>query len=709
LRTQQFEVKPIKGIDERWNSKPESCTIIRDMTWTSNESWQDAGGIRQIVPDTGGSNPFAGEGRISSLHWFSQHNGARQWLLWETGAGKLRHFYGTGPSSPWVDLTDVRGDSFDGSERSRTSLSVPWQKTQSVAWGGRLYMFNGYDEPIVFNGRYVDRAGFSSAPPAPVGSCLSAVKKTRSGGTYAENWTIGTTVEKPDVGLGRLSDATTSLLRCAYRYVVTYLNERGQESPPSVPSEIIIIQNGDSTSIGSGRGKCFIFLQVPVGDETVVARRIYRTRNLFNADGEPLDLGYGEQFYFLRELQDNVVETFEDGVPDSSLGALLDQLAYGPMPAQSKIAASFKNRLFLAGSTGNELRFSAPLRPEVFPVDNVINIGESDTSPITAMYPTRNALVVFKSRGIYLVRMNEQNTSFYSNTMTRDAGCIAPNTVRELPGIGVVFLANDGVYVISGLTESGSGAGGIARISQPISDTMKQMNRSSAIGACGEVYHKDREYWLCIPTLGSSDNDLTLIFHYEIGEWSIRENIPANCLVESHDHRGYLFIGSNDQNNKPGVLVYSRGWENKLDGDAIEPYIETNSFEIDSAYTAMFPKYFFVQAAGVGNNDLELNYRPNMAISEIRASADTRDQQDIMDRMDVYGTAEWGTSTWGKIRPVPIRYDVGAYDTAGPIRSISFTLAPSDRRIEVIGFSLGVAGHDRQTKGPSDNLSPDRG
>ena len=51
--------------------------------------------------------------------------------------------------------------------RSEKQLSV---RTQSQTYGGRIYLVNGSDEALVFDGDYCERAGFVSRPPSPTGS-----------------------------------------------------------------------------------------------------------------------------------------------------------------------------------------------------------------------------------------------------------------------------------------------------------------------------------------------------------------------------------------------------------------------------------------------------------------------------------------------------------------------------------------------------------
>ena len=102
MNTTTLQTFNLRGMDERWIVDPQDALYIQDMFWTSNDSWRTSGGFSQVFEPTpitieeDGSQPVAGNeetgsdvitfdsySSISSIHWFSQHNGARQWLIYE--------------------------------------------------------------------------------------------------------------------------------------------------------------------------------------------------------------------------------------------------------------------------------------------------------------------------------------------------------------------------------------------------------------------------------------------------------------------------------------------------------------------------------------------------------------------------------------------------------------------------------------------------
>ena len=121
MKTQAFTLARLRGVDLRYQVSPDSAYDVQDMRWTLNDSWTSCGGFRPITKysrkyepwgtvvvsgavssefspptpgggSTGGISPTTGatvsdNATIQSLHWFSQHNGARQFLIWEDDKG----------------------------------------------------------------------------------------------------------------------------------------------------------------------------------------------------------------------------------------------------------------------------------------------------------------------------------------------------------------------------------------------------------------------------------------------------------------------------------------------------------------------------------------------------------------------------------------------------------------------------------------------
>ncbi len=860
MNTQTLQVFKLRGMDERWLPDPQDALYIQDMTWTPNDSWRTSGGFIQVykpnllslfeetettievVEEEGNlqgrdSDPesvavtttttttvttdinMLGDdafGTINSIHWFAQHNGARQWLIFEEVNAEynkntdqiepsdkvtLKAFYGSIAKSfadsplenkPVIDLKQYLLSEKSTSvtnidDRIRTDLST---RTQSQSYGGRIYLVNGSDEPLVFDGEVCERAGFADKPPSPTGLAGEYKSSTTipiAVGDWDDNVEVKDSVEilgteyevkdyyatevngigfyslhknLPYWGLGAVSDATIGAgsyrfkgasitprddaefdnaiqlragyyakeqidtRKCGFQYKVTYVNDRGQESEASASSSIMTVYNGRGGAKNALHGKSMISINLPVGPKECVARRIYRTRNVYDSTGNLYTKGDQRSFYFLQEITDNMTTQFADGHPDTALGALLDEDMLGSFPSKTKFLAVFKNTMFAAGSDLNEIRFSAPLFPEVFPKDNVLIVGDDDGGQITGMRTTKDALVVFKTRGIYLIKGDPLN-GFQAKTLNKDIGCIAPDSISELPGLGLAFLSERSVYLLEGALENTGTITSVVNIGGEIPNQLERLNTAASIRASSAVYQKDKEYWLSVPIDGSDKNNYCLIYHYSVGSWSIRKDFPVDCMVVSKDHRGYLFMGSNDANNdsRAGILVYTRGASTKGDVTLtrdpttfeptastpieIESIYETVSNDYESVFSNFRPAHVMAYAVGYGDNGLTVNTRVNRSIDQVRTTKQIAEQQDPNEVYPVYGSAVYGEDRWTSYRPTVIRFDVSTTHK-GPVRELSVSFASAvNNKIEIIGYDLEAKyGEQRNIKPLNKALRP---
>jgi len=677
-------------MDQRWRAAPNSAQEIQDMTWVEQDGWTDGPGYRTLVKSyySVGSgqelgtenltNAFDDESKIISLHWFSQHTGAVQWMIWETSDGELKAFNGSkAPEGVYNYLRDRDGAQFNGTDRTRTYNSTPTVRTQSFTYGGRIYLLNGKDEPVVFDGRKADPCGFGTQ----AGQASPDVLDKTEGSDAI-------TVSDDRIGVGYKEADNTQ----GYRYKVTFVNERGQESEASFRSESITFTNTDSSNKVPA-------VRIPIGPSNCVARRIYRTLNMY-ISGE-LVTGYGsdtrtsaDEYYFHSEIQDNVSQVITDIIPDALLGTVLDETQLGSWPFNATLGAVFKNTVFLAGMMTNEVRFSKPMHPEVFPSGNLFQIGDSVQGPITAMYPTKNALVVFKQLGIYLIKGDPSN-GFYAQTLTLDAGCSAPDSIKELPGLGLAFLSESGLFLLEGALTNTGNPTSVVKLSSYLPDLFDRINKSALVNASAAVDRKSGEYILALPTRSSPDPSMVLKYHYNIGEWSTSENWPINCMIATGDHRGYVIFGSHDDTTLPGLFVISKGWPDKGGVYNVEPSYTSTHIDFGHVYSSVHPLRFLVYAIGYGNNDIKCNFKVNRQLDSIYAIDKSHDQRYSLDNLPMYGETKFGEfingeeARFSEHRPVVVRFDVSA-SHKGPVHELQVTYSAEKRRIALLSYEVDL-------------------
>jgi len=768
MNSSRLVVERLRGMDQRYYTRAEAAALIEEMTWDPYDGWKKSGGYDLVTQDLYNWHKTNPRGlRITSIHSYSKGKNFNE-IIFETNTGALCRLNigkgkGTPPGidglfsvDPFEFLKDIDDIEYNGNTigfvpteaipsiegttplgRKRFVPRVNDIGSQSCTFGGRLYMVNGVDDPIVYDGRRVHRAGFNQKPAQPKGSVVMRRYHNTFMAEGGEDgrYFLGTKLK--NIGLGSLkpkgakytlpdSDGTAKAKNfidgkvCGYQYKVTFVNERAQESSMSEASEMVRFECADGK-------KRFVSLELPIGDKSVVARRIYRTRDLLDDFGNPIGPEFGRNFYFVREIEDNETTRFEDLLADSNLGSLTDDFDFGDMPIGSRFIASFKNCLFLAGGPDNLVQFSASGMPEVFPKRNMIDLGDADAGKITGMYASTNTLAVFKEKGIYLITQ-KQDGGFQYKTISRDVGCVSPRSIRDIPFTGLAFLSEKGVFVLKGFLENTDTATEIVNLSTPIKEVIDRICVSSSFGSVGCVDRTKKEYLLCVPTIGA-ENNLLLVWHYDVGAWSIRKNYPMNCAVETKGGQSRIFFGSN-RDDMPGIFVINDyyNFKNEL-GSKVEParsggpsvrtvekdfpVYETAPLKLNGVYSGVHVSYVNLYCVAYGDEPIKLNLKINRNQEVILKSNKARIQQHIdeSERLAVYGKARFDEDKFGFHRPVVIRFDVTHFHktltTEFAVRVLQDALSKFPNRLMLVGYSIDAKlGEQKNIRMMTDVIAP---
>ena len=718
IRTPDANYDDIDGTNDRYYFE----TIINDSNLEPDiklESVQDDFFVSLIdnenreVERLSGSNPktvdntyqHPGHEGIVNMHWFAQYNGGIQWILYETEDGTLFRFFGSGGNFyPYLQIYHLDGYpivgpawSFGSStnltrHRRHVKLNTPSSGTNFYTFADRVYMVNEYNEPLVYDGRFCSLAGYQYKPKIKDVRFCKADNSQLQYKAYSRVRGIGYNADhmRPDPDLP--DEEWESMWKYSYR--VTFLNERGQESPMSEP--MVISGQNKYTSVNNELEStgysmyAITSVTLPIGPVGTVARRIYRTQNLFDAANQPRPANFSVEHYFVTEIRDNVTKLFNDSYPDNELGAL-NSIELRTWPASTNRIATFKNTMFLASSNENLLYFSSPRQPEEIPVDNFFEVGDAVSGNIVGLYPTKNALVIFKRFGIYLIKGDPLN-GFFTFTLTKDVGCSASKSIREIPGKGLAFMGDDGVYLLEGALENTGTITGITRISDAIQKVFRRYNRSASESIRTCINKRQKEFWLSIPADSEIRPNLMLKFHYEIGEWSISENFRTNDFLCTEDHRSYVYLGTSDTDtSRKGLMYYSDVHLNK-GTSPVEPSYKTSHMAVGSIYQSFDVVRVQVMAVSYGENTINCNFLVNREANDSLSNDLTRKQKRPLEDLSasLFNTAIGdGTFTYSEHRPVPIRFDVTTMNK-GPVQEISFSFVPADQRIEIMGYMMEV-------------------
>lgn len=651
MNSKHLRVDALKGIDESYRTDPTAASLIQDMTWDSGGGWKQVGGYAPILPEAQGNPAFAGVGKVKSLHWWSNKGGKQQYLMSEyigASASNLSLWYFNGSTKAMVAI-----------DSNRTNITSPWQRTQYLAVGDWLYYINGEDPPARWNGKRVSRVGFDRVPAPPRCEATSHKDQIISG-TYPTGTSTRTNYNFASArGVGNYL-ATNEDQGYTYGYAVTYLNDLGMESEPS---PIVYVQ-GENKAVGSPTKyseRTYIKVELPDAPPNVRGTRLWRTTNLFYAQS-----GYAANLYLLKEWGCGKGTTYADGIPDGELGLLLDTSNLGSFPTKSKYISYFKGTMFVA--YGDTVYYSAAGLHEQFPASNYFRLGNNDNGEVTGFYAHKNALVVFKRRGVFLIK-GDPSKGFFSQTLTEELGCSAPNALTEVPdggmdkwgrssGSGLLFLSDSGIFMLEGALENTGRPTSFKNIGQPIQKFFKKrVNTSALLNAYSVLNHKDREVWMQVPVDGELGATTGLVYHYDIDSWSIRKDWPISAFTTCTDHRGYIFMGSNDASHA-GIHVYTDGYGDK-DGVSLNSLYRSTWIDFGTVWQRAQVQHTRPYIMGYGSNTISFKYGQDQEDLTIPTDTSKAQQSSEKPQEDQWGTALWGSGTWGDYELTPLTWTAG--------------------------------------------------
>ncbi len=381
--------------------------------------------------------------------------------------------------------------------------------SQYINLGSQLLIINGRDRAILFSGDKVWRDfGFvitsGTADPQDVDT----------------NYITGSELTAPAVFFGAntvfgLGDNVVNV-SYEYEYRVSFISDLGAESPLSG------IQSTDWVlPTGSTEYKYAVALDLPLGPEGTVARRIYRTKDVNNSGG---------LFYFVKQINENSSRFYVDTLPDRYLvdtaPSLTDSAAIN---LDFKYGEVWDNRLWLA--KGDKLIYSKSGIFEQFGLTEFFTVPSAFGGDITQVQAFYNNLIVFRESAINIVSFGDGD--YFMSTITSTVGTTAPNSVVVIPQLGVVFMNEQGIYMLTGGLNGGASLD-VQKISSGIDKELKRRNMPLLHKTVAAYSSKEREVWMHYPTADSTVPDTGAVLHLipQTPMWSFRLN-------ESNAEAGY--------------------------------------------------------------------------------------------------------------------------------------------------------------------------
>ena len=377
--------------------------------------------------------------------------------------------------------------------------------TQYIPWKDSLLIINGVDTPIWFDGKVAREFGFriNNSDVDPI-----SIEPDYYRNTLLTGGTAGPRFEQTDhLGLG---DPEANNF---YSYKISRIRDTGAESPLSPISSVSWVRTKihADTDIKFG----VVLTDIEQGAEGTVAWRLYRTKN----QKTTLQNGAPSEFFFVKQIKDNSTDIIIDVTPD---GDLVDTAPTAGdsvlISGRQRVGAAWDNKLWLAED--DRIIFSNNGIPEQFSSADYIDIGNTEGGAITGLHSYYNNLLVFQKNSISIIRRS--STGYVFNTIYSGVGTVATNTIKTVPNVGVLFLAKDGVYRITGGVDGGSRVD-VEKISYNIDRELYSLSHSSLERAIAGYSPKEKEYWVHYPSNGATSPNRGIVFHTNTNMWSFRK------------------------------------------------------------------------------------------------------------------------------------------------------------------------------------------
>ena len=469
-----------------------------------------------------------------------------------------------------------------------------FHNTTSTQINNILYLSNGYDELIKYDGQNAYRAGLpkSDAPTTALGvaGALTSATGYRHSVLYAQfdaagnlhesamsadsadltptNQTIDVTVDNILAASGfNTNCAIVAGVQSGVNTITVDDGSGGSHtmivgdtayffdgvSGGYVEREITSITAGSITVAGAA---------VDVADNAVISNNlrigIYR-----NLDG-------GTTKFLVEEIPNNsftATQVYNDNKIDSALGIeyLVTAIEYS-LPPKGRFLSAYNNIAVLAGDLENpttvywaDVGFPERWAPALLS----LRVQSPNGDKITGLSQSNEVMAIFEKRAMHVISGDIPNNNIRVDTITKDVGCVSHDTIQEVRG-SLYFLSDRGVWK----TTSGQLPFEVSARVEPVFDIDPLLTESEKYVFKRAIGINDRgkeQYLLFLPAessnligLTANDSSILLVEDYYRSAWLKWDNM--NLAGGAVYHNGKLWFSErrNVGGTTTGTYLYSK-------------------------------------------------------------------------------------------------------------------------------------------------------
>jgi len=539
---------------------------------------------------------------------------------------------------------------FEGLRRQRRSRDA----ARACQYADMIMFFDGQTQNVRWDGHVGAPLGIKAPPPPVDPFLIDAASST-------ELFT--------DLAMAKGSATTT------YSYVQTYINDRGQESEPSVIATISDEAVGSSGYLYNVAVLSNCYPQ----QNNVVARQFYRATD-------------GLTFTLMRRLSGIKGQLWMDYTPDGSEPSTVGLPAEGTNspPPVCKGAFVFRGRTYYWGeaNTPSFLYYSGLSAPEAVPTQNVLDVSSSDGDVVTGWAVAQDYALVFKRHSIFLLS-HDRNEDPVLSPISQGVGAVSDRAIVQFDG-RVYFLSDDGFFATDGSqTEP---------LSRELDEWVRLLPPAYLEDAFGWADREGRRVMLSVNAGASDFNNEVWAIHIDTGAITRLTGFVLGAAMNYKRETLVLFRSTSDGTSKWELGLWDA--DTNIRGVAYTGRWETRWLDLKSPGSDKRFSHIIVYYVQDGSHSLTVDWavswdgRSNRGSSTV-AVADSD--------ATTWNDGVWGTSrTWDSRRTRSVRVDItDSTDVSVLGKSIrfGFSTTGADEPFHIAGFEVFYEDHGQRQDG----------